>query len=266
MSSKPADRAVLDFKCAGWRSGAPVLLLHGYTDSRRSYDRVLAQMPDFLNAIAVSQRGHGDSDRPEQGYCPSDFSADLLHFMDAMNIERAVMVGHSLGACIAQRFAIDFPDRTLGLVLVGSFYTLNAHPAALELWNSTVSRLADPIDPNTVRTFQAATVAHALPAGFFELVVQESLKVPARVWKDALRCAMESDFSMELPKIKAPTRLIWGERDAFATRLEQSALLAAIPGSSLSIYEGAGHAPHWEEPARFVNEVADFVRDLIARA
>src|SRR5262245_54023538 len=99
MSSKPIQSKVtLDFKCEGWRSGLPVLLLHGYTDSRRSYDRVLAQLPDFLNAIAVSQRGHGDSDRPESGYQPADFAGDIVHLMDSLSIQRAVIVGHSMGA------------------------------------------------------------------------------------------------------------------------------------------------------------------------
>ena len=102
-------------------------------------------------------------------------------------------------------------------------------------------------------------MAHAVPKTFLDLVVQESLKVPTRVWKETLRCALDSDFSAELPKIKAPTRLIWGDQDAFVSRLEQTALLAAIPGSRLSVYAGVGHAPHWEEPARFVNEVADFI-------
>ena len=263
MSSKQTRaNVVLDFKCVGWRSGIPVLFLHGYTDSRRSYDPVLAQLPDFLNAIAVSQRGHGDSDRPEEGYAVSDFASDVLHLMDTLNIQRSVIVGHSMGASVAQRFAIDYPDRTVGLILVGSFYTLHEHPVVMDFWESTVSRLVDPIDPAVVQAFQEQTVAHPIPRTFFDLVVQESLKVPARVWKETLRSALNSDFSEELSKIKAPTQLIWGNQDVFANRLEQTALLSAIPGSKLKVYGGIGHAPHWEEPARFVNDVVDFIWSL----
>jgi len=260
MTSKPVrDNVVLDFKCAGWRSGLPILLLHGYTDSRVSYDPVLAQLPDFVNAIAVSQRGHGDSERPEDDYHPADFASDIVHLMDTLSIQKAVIVGHSLGAIIAQRFAIDYPERTLGLVLVGSFYTMHDHPAVKELWKSTVSQLTDPIDRDMVRTFQEGTVAHSLPQAFLDLVVQESLKVPARVWKQTLRSALDTDFSNELPKIGAPTQLIWGNLDTLASRLEQTALLTAIHGSKLNVYGGAGHAPHWEEPARFANDVANFI-------
>ena len=260
MTSKPVrENVVLDFKCAGWRSGLPILLLHGYTDSRRSYDPVLAQLPDFVNAIAVSQRGHGDSERPEDGYLPADLASDIVHLMDTLSIQKAVVVGHSLGATVAQRFAIDYADRTLGLVLVGSFYTMHDHPAVQQLWKSTVAQLTDPIDPGIVRTFQEGTVAHPLPQAFLDLVVQESLKVPARIWKQALRSALNTDFSNELPKIKVPTQLIWGNLDALASRLEQTALLSAINGSKLNVYGGAGHAPHWEEPARFANDIANFI-------
>jgi non-heme chloroperoxidase len=263
MSSQPTrTKVVLDFKCEGWRSGIPVLFLHGYTDSRRSYDPVLAQLPDFLNAIAVSQRGHGDSDRPDEGYSPSDFASDILHLMDSLNIQRTVIVGHSMGASVAQRFAIDHPERTVGLVLVGSFYTMHDHPAVLDLWESTVSHLVDPIDPAIVQSFQESTIAHSIPKAFLDLVVQESLKVPAKVWKETLRNALDVDFSDDLSKITVPTQLIWGNQDAIANRLEQTALLAAIPGSKLKIYGGIGHAPHWEEPARFVNDVVDFIWSL----
>src|SRR5262249_32437224 len=119
MTSKPVrENVVLDFKCAGWRSGLPILLLHGSTDSRRSYHPVVAQLPDWCTAIAVSQGGHGDSERPEDGYLPADLASDIVHLMDTLSIQKAVVVGHSLGATVAQRFAIDYPDRTLGLVLV----------------------------------------------------------------------------------------------------------------------------------------------------
>jgi non-heme chloroperoxidase len=260
MSSNPVrSNVVLDFKCEGWRSGLPILLLHGYTDSRRSYDPVLAQLPDFVNAVAVSQRGHGDSERPEEGYHPADFATDIAHLMDTLNVQKAVIVGHSMGASIAQRFAIDHPERTLGLILIGSFYTLYDHPVVQKLWKSTVSHLADPIEPNVVRAFQESTVARPMPQSFLDLVVQESLKVPAHVWKQTLRCALDTDFSAELPKIQAPTQLIWGNQDAFASRLEQTALLTGIPGAKLNVYGGVGHAAHWEEPARFANDVADFI-------
>jgi non-heme chloroperoxidase len=259
MSTMQVSKAVkLDFVRAGWRSGVPVLLLHGYTDSRRSYDRVLVHMSRSLNAVAVSQRGHGDSERPLDGYDPADFAADLIRLMDQLSIPQAVIIGHSMGGTVAQKFAIDYPLRTLGLVLVGSFYTLRDHAVVKDFWDSTVSRLSDPIDPAVIRDFQQSTLAGPVPEAFFETIVSESSKVPAHVWKAALYAMINADLRKDLRRIQEPTRLIWGDRDAFASRSEQQALLDAIPNSRLTVYKGVGHSPHWEDPDRFVSDVLQF--------
>src|SRR5262245_26031685 len=245
MSTMQISKAIkLDFVREGWRSGVPVVLLHGYSDSRRSYDRVLARMSKSLNTVALSQRGHGDSDRPLEGYDPADFAGDVIRLMDELSIPQAVIVGHSMGGTVAQRFAIDYPLRTLGLVLVGSFYSIHGHPAVKDLWDSTVSTLSDPVDPAIIRDFQQSTLARPLPEPFFETILKESSKVPARVWKAALHAMMNADQTKDLRKIHAPTRLIWGDRDAFASAAEQQALLDAIPNSKLTVYEGVGHSPH----------------------
>jgi pimeloyl-ACP methyl ester carboxylesterase len=101
-----------------------------------------------------------------------------------------------------------------------------------------------------VREFQASTAAEPLPAPFLERVVAESLKLPARVWKDALAGLLATDLSGEIGKITAPALMIWGDRDEMATLHEQNRLVEASPDGRLAIYEGAGHAVHWEEPAR----------------
>ena len=263
MSTMQISKAVkLDFVREGWRSGVPVVLLHGYSDSRRSYDRVLVRMSKSLNTVALSQRGHGDSERPLEGYDPADFAGDVIRLMDELTIPQAVIVGHSMGGTVAQRFAIDYPLRTLGLVLVGSFFTLHGHPAVQELWDSTISQLSDPIDPAIIRDFQQSTLAQPVPEAFFETIVNESAKLPARVWKAALHAMMTADLRQDLRKIHAPTRLIWGDRDSFASNAEQLALLDAIPNSKLIVYKGVGHSPQWEDPSRFVDDVLAFTAGM----
>lgn len=110
-------------------SGVPVLLLHGLSDSWRSFEHVLPHLPASVYAVAPSQRGHGDSGRPAEGYAYSDFATDVAALLDALQIESAIVVGHSLGSSIAKRFAIDYPDRTRGVVLVGSLNNWPANPA-----------------------------------------------------------------------------------------------------------------------------------------
>jgi pimeloyl-ACP methyl ester carboxylesterase len=241
--------------------GTPVILLHGYTDSRRSYDLVLPLMPASWHVFAVTHRGHGDSSKPEAGYEPADFSADLAAFLDAMQLDSAVIVGHSMGSSVAQRFAIDYPSRTRALVLEGAFFP-SPHNEAVRAFFQDVKGFADPIDPKVVREFQQSTLTRPVSPEFFETILGESLKVPALVWKAALAPYLTVDFSDRLKEISVPTLLVWGDRDGFTLRAEQDALNRAIAGSRLMTYEGTGHCPHWEEPERFAADLITFVRSM----
>ena len=250
-------RLTLPYVEQGDPTGVPVVLLHGVTDSWRSYEPVLPYLPPSVHAFALTQRGHGDADRPA-GYRTRDFAADIAAFVGTLGLGRVVIVGHSMGATNGQRFAIDHPERTLALVLAASFPSYRDNPVVTELWESGMSTLTDPIDPAFVREFQESTLARPVSPAFLDTVVAESLKVPARVWRAAFAGFLEDDCLDDLGKISAPTLLLWGTRDALCSRGDEDALLQAIPGSRLVAYEGAGHALHWEEPERFAADVAAF--------
>jgi pimeloyl-ACP methyl ester carboxylesterase len=245
----------------GDSNGTPVVLLHGYTDSMLSFARVLPYLPRSLRVFAITQRGHGDSGKPEGSYTSDMFARDLARFLDAHGIERAVIVGHSMGATVAQRFAVEYPERTQALILEGAFLPRPANPE-VDKFIDEVLTLKDPIDPDFVREFQRSTLAQPVPPEFFETVVGESMKVPARVWGAALQPYRTLDFSGELRKISVPTLLVWGDQDSYTRRQEQDALNQAIRGSRLVIYAGAGHSPHWEEPQRFAGQLVTFITGL----
>jgi hypothetical protein len=137
-----------------------------------------------------------------------------------------------MGSTNAQRFAINHPERIRGLVLAGSFASYRGNPAVVEFWESAVSRLTDPIDPAFVRQFQESTLARPMPPAFLDMVVQESLKVPARVWRAAFEGFLEDDVAGALGRIQAPTLIVWGTRDSLCRRADQDDLLAAIAGFS----------------------------------
>lgn len=183
--------------------------------------------------------------------------------MDEVDLEAAVLVSGSSGGFAARRLAIDQPERVLGLVLLGSPATLQDKPVVRELWDSTISKLTDPVDPGFVRDFGAGTLAQSVPHAFFETLVQENLKVPARVWKATYEGLLEDDSLKDLDKIRAPTVIIWGDQDSLLPRSDQEALASAIPGSRLLVYPGAGHSLYWEEPERVASDLAAFVEDLV---
>jgi non-heme chloroperoxidase len=258
-------RVTLPYVEQGDASGVPMILLHGVTDSWYSFEPVLPHLPASIHAFALTQRGHGDADRPAAGYRTHDFSEDVAAFADALGLGRVVVVGHSMGSINAQRFAIDHSERTIGLVLAGAFATFRGNPAMVDFCQGTISPLTDPIDPGFVREFQESTLARPVPQAFLDTVVQESLKVPARVWHAAFAGFMEDASTGELRKITAPTLIVWGTRDAFCPRHDQDTLLRTIARARLVVYEGTGHAIHWEEPERFAADLVAFVEGLGVR-
>jgi pimeloyl-ACP methyl ester carboxylesterase len=250
----------------GERSGVPVLFLHGVTDSWRSFEPVLPYLPASIHPYALSQRGHGDSTSPASGYSFRDFASDVAAFMDALNIKGAVIVGHSMGSYVAQRFAMDHPGRTLGLVLIGSFATIRGNAGVDEFWDACIKNISDPVDPSIARDFQQSTLAQPVPPGFFEMVVAESMKVKAHVWRATFEEFRVADYSGELGKIKTPTLIVWGDRDSFFLRKDQEALASGISNSRLVVYSGAGHATHWEEPERFASDLVTFIESLASKS
>jgi pimeloyl-ACP methyl ester carboxylesterase len=244
----------------GDATGVPVVLLHGVTDSWRSFEPVLPHLPDDVRAIAVTLRGHGDAPKPEAGYQIEDLAGDVIALMDELALGQAIVVGHSMGTMVAENIAVERPERVLGLVLAGTFgQPQRACPGLLEV-RAEFGDIQDPIARGVAHEFQASTTARPLDPGQLDVFVDESLKVPARVWREAFRAFPEVDYSAELRSLRAPALLVWGDQDVLIPRAEQDLLLDTLPDARLEVYEGTGHAVHWDEPERFAGDVAAFSR------
>lgn len=250
----------MSYSDQGDTSGPVVLLLPGPTDSWRSYQPVLDLLPQEIRAISVSQRGHGETDKPEVGYGVEDFAADVVPLLDALGIERAVLTGHSGSTFVVRRVALDHPERVAGLILEASPTMLRNDPGLLSFIESVVSSLDDPISPDFARSFVADTSSEQLPPDLVDQLVDELLKVPARVWKETFAGLIGYDDITELPFIEAPTLLVWGDADTLVSRDMQDSLASSIPDAELVVYPGAGHTPRWEEPVRFSGDLVAFVQ------
>ena len=155
----------------GEADGPAVLMLHGYTDSWFSFSRLLPLVPKRWRVIAPSHRGHGESDKPADGYTVDNLADDALQFMDALGLERAHIIGHSMGAFIAPRMAAYAPARVSTLVLIGTAPSLR-NDAILGLWDE-IKAFGDTVDPAYARSFQTSMVKRAVPAGFMERAIAE---------------------------------------------------------------------------------------------
>ena len=239
--------------------GEALLFIHGWPDSRFSYSRVLPLLPAAYRAFALDQRGFGDSERPAGGYTIDGLAGDVSAFLDAVGVARATLVGHSLGSFVARRVADLYPARVSRLALIGSAVS-PVNEVMLEV-QEAMRGLDDPLPPAFVREFQASTIHVPVPESFFEGLVAESLKAPARVWREVFDGLLASDDAAALGRITAPTLLLWGDEDAlFSGREEQERLAAAIPDARLVVYPDTGHSPNWERPEGVAADLDAFIR------
>jgi non-heme chloroperoxidase len=247
----------LRYAYQGEPGGEPIILLHGFTDSWVSYSTVLPLLDRKYRVYILDQRGHGDSDRPASGYALQQFADDVVAFMDVMSINQATIVGHSMGSFVAQHVAVAAPDRVKRLVLSGSATT--ARNAVVSGLQREVSALKDPVPEKFVRDFQVGMAFQPLADEFLKAVVQESLVLPARVWREVVAEMLSPKAEVELTKIKVPTLILWGDKENVFSRSEQDLLLAALPNARLKVYEDTGHAMHWERPERFAKDLQEFM-------
>jgi len=258
-----SEQVVIPYVEQGDPSGVPVVLLHGFAGSWRSFQRLLPLLPDSIHTFAITQRGHGDASHPDTGYRPQNFAHDLAAFLDALKLPSAVIVGHSMGSAVSQRFAIDRPKRTQGLVLISARASMQERPGLLDLWESTISKLSDPVDPEFVRSFVENAFVQPLPEDFLEISIRDALSVPAHVWRQAFKVALETNLIQELDRIQAPTLLVWGAEDATVPENDRDAISAAITNSQKTVYAGVGHGPHAEHPKRLAKDLVAFIQKNI---
>jgi non-heme chloroperoxidase len=229
----------------GGGPGEPIILLHGLSDSWFSFSRVLPLLSAQRTVYALDQRGHGDSDKPTSGYAMRDLAADVIAFMDAKRIDRATVLGHSMGSFVAQQVALAAPQRVSKLILVGST-TAPRMIAGMADLDSIIRTMKDKVPTEFLREF-------------IDRAVQESTKLPAYAWRGLLDGLLAADPPVALGTSGIPTLLVWGEQDTYAVASEQSALVALVRTATLKAYPNTGHAPHWERPATFAQDVNDFI-------
>ena len=266
MDQEPSVRQVVlatgvsvPYVSAGPASGAPVVLLHAWGESWRSFDRLLPLLPGTIHAVAMDLRGHGDADKPAAGYSLAEVAADVTAFMDAAGIPSAVLLGSSSGGYVAQQVAITSPHRVAGLVLVGSPRSLQRRPAFAD----EVDQLSEPVDAAWVRRFlDWFPRSRPVPRWYIEDRVSDGARMPAHVWRETLAGLVTARPPTDSATITAPALIVWGARDQLLTREDQQALAAAIPASRLIVYQDTGHLVLWEQPERVASDLTAFVNGL----
>ncbi|HEX6063618.1 MAG TPA: alpha/beta hydrolase [Longimicrobiales bacterium] len=242
----------------GPANGSPVIMLHGLSDSWFSFSKVMPLLGKRHRVYALDLRGHGNSDKPATGYHMRNLAEDVVAFMDAQKIARATIVGHSMGSFVAQQVALAAPHRVSRLVLVGSGTTPNEFGGMQEFYDAAAA-LPEPVPEAFARDFQVSTIYRPVGDAFLERAIDESLKLPSRVWRELVKGMSATDAAVGLGRLNIPTLVLAGDKDTFALPKLQPPLVAMLKSAKLKMYKETGHAVHWERPDEFARDVDLFM-------
>lgn len=254
----------------------PIVLVHGFGASAFSWRNNLRPIAVAgYTVYAPDMRGFGLSDKSWDGDMSHAAQADrLAAFMDALQIDRAVLAGNSMGGNIIAHFALKYPDRVRGLIFVdAAIYTgaPNAQLVAtllqfppLRRWGQHAVRYLLADDTRNAETIKSAWYDASQVTDEVLIGYRRALQTPD--WDLGLlamsRDSGQNDISHRLSEIHVPTLIIWGEHDTWINPSNGPRLNKAIAGSKLSVIPQAGHVPHEEQPAEFNQLVIEFLSSM----
>lgn len=243
---------------AGSPNGEPLLLLHGYTDSSRSFSPMVPYLGRY-RLLIPDQRGHGASDAPECCYGTSQFAYDARLFLDALGVKRAAVAGHSLGSMVAISLAADYPDRVSKVVLIGSTALV---PVKRGDWlYDNAAAVKDRLDPATqfARDWHPAKQPTPVDPAFAEAMNADLYRIPGHVWRGVMRELAHVPVARHAADVKAPVLVLSGGKDPLFPAEHHQSLLKAFPQAKSQVFPDLGHNPNWEQPEQVAAAMTAFL-------
>jgi pimeloyl-ACP methyl ester carboxylesterase len=237
--------------------GPPLILVHGLGGDADEWVFCMQELSSSNRLIALDLLGFGLSDKPLIHYTIGGFVEVLKHFMNALKIERASLVGGSLGGWISAAFALKFPSRTDKLILVDpAGMQSKAHPMPIDLRISTRQHMHDVL--NTMfydQSFVTEELVDLAYQGHLRRQDGHTIDSALQNFKDEREW-----LDKKIEALNVPTLILWGEHDALIPSSTASRLHRLIKGSQLKIIPQCGHLPALEKPAEMVSHVTNFLQ------
>ena len=235
--------------------GFPLVFLHGFSSNAWLWAYQASVLARKFQCVVIEARGHGLSSKPLTGYSIPEMAADDAAVLAKLGIDRAILVGNSMGGMRAMQVSLDYPDLVAGNVIISSATNLNETMDTEELVSSLKQDFEAAADDMVRRCFSAALrkerpeVGEMIKSNFLNeeafprRVAFACLEDPAGVW--------QWNISDRLQQISQPTLILAGDQDQ-ATPVSANQFLAdRIPGAELRILEGIGHCYEIERPIEF---------------
>ena len=247
-------------------SGAPLLLIHGLGYARWGWEPVLPGLAAQFDVILFDNRGIGESDPPPGPYTAAEMAGDAIRVLDEAGVERAHVVGTSLGGMVAQELALAHPERVERLVLA---CTTPGGPKAHPMPQQTVALMAEAatLEPAVaLRRFVENALAPATVTEHPELVDRimahrlATAQQPA-AWAAQAAAGATFDAFDRLGALAAPALVQHGDEDVVVDPRNADVLVELLPDARLERLPETGHLFFWEAPERFVSSVSAFLED-----
>ena len=247
-------------------AGPPLLLIHGLGYARWGWEPVLPGLAEQFDVILFDNRGIGESDAPPGPYTAAEMADDAVRVLDEAGVERAHVVGTSLGGMIAQELALSHPERVDRIVLA---CTTPGGPNAHPMPQATVALMAEAatLEPAVaLRRFVENALAPATVAERPDLVDRimahrlATAQQPA-AWAAQAAAGATFDAFDRLGALAAPAFVQHGDEDVVVDPRNADLLVERLPDAHLERLPGTGHLFFWEAPERFVSSVSAFLED-----
>jgi 3-oxoadipate enol-lactonase len=241
-------------------SGEPLLLMHGLGYGRWGWEPLLEPLADDFRVLFYDNRGIGESDVPPGPYTARQLAEDAVAVLDAAGVERADVIGTSLGGMAAQELALAFPHRLRRLVLACTTPGgVSAHPMPQQTVDLMLA--APTLAPEVaLRRFVENALAPGAPEELIDRIYGLRLANPfdPKGWHAQAAAGVGFDAFDRVPQIEAPTLVITGTEDVVVDPRNSELLAERIPNARLERVPG-GHLFFWEDPTRFVRLVEEFL-------
>jgi 3-oxoadipate enol-lactonase len=241
--------------------GAPLLLVMGLGYARWGWDPVVEPLTRRHRVITFDNRGIGESEKPPGPYTAAEMADDAVAVLDEHGVERADVVGTSLGGMIAQELALAHPERVDRLVLA---CTTPGGVRAAPFPSHFLRLLAEaPMHEPAValRRFVENSLAPGAPAALVERIYERRLANPPDPagWQAQAAAGTTYDGYDRVTRITAPTLIVHGTEDNVVATANAEILGSLIPNARVELLDGCGHLFFWEQPERFVELVEEFL-------
>lgn len=243
-------------------TGEPTLVfLHYWGGSSRTWRHVIAALGPGVRAVALDQRGWGESDAPDFGYTLADLADDAAGVIAALGLRRYILIGHSMGGKVAQLLASRRPAGLAGLVLVAP-----SPPSPLGLPLDVRQNMVGAYAScdSIVATVEQVLAGSSLAPDDLETVVADSLRGSLSAKAAWPLAASQENISEAVASIAVQTLVISGEKDRVdPPTVLQRELLPRIPQAKLHLLPGIGHLSPLEAPREIAALVGAFARAIV---